>query len=137
MTGVRIPSDAISMSIIVKKSKIHGKGVFASKDFKKGKKVIIYHLKPLTQKEFRNLPEKEKHFTSKIGKTIYLFPSPERYVNHSCTPNTHPNSKEKCDVAIRDIKKGEEITTDYRKDNVPNLSMKCRCGSKSCKKIIT
>lgn len=36
---------------------------------------------------------------------------PERYVNHSETPNTKPVAKS--DVAIRKIKAGEEITSSY------------------------
>tara|TARA_Y100000310_G_scaffold97292_1_gene94947 strand:- start:767 stop:979 length:213 start_codon:yes stop_codon:yes gene_type:complete len=32
-------------------------------------------------------------------------------------PNTLPDLKNKCDVAIRDIKKGEEITTNATKDD--------------------
>ena len=38
--------------------------------------------------------------------------------------------------ANRDFKKGEEITGDYSKENIPNLNMKCNCGNRSCKKII-
>ena len=124
-------------SVVVKKSKIHSKGVFANRDFKKGEVVIKYNLKPLTRQEFDNLPESEKHFTSKEGDKYWLFSPPERYVNHSCEPNTNPNIKEKFDFAIRDIKKGEEILADYTKDNVPGLYMKCNCGSKKCKGIIT
>ena len=121
--------------VIVKKSKIHGRGVFANKDFKKGEIVIKYNLKKLTKEKFNNLSEKEKHYTSKENGEYLLFPSPERYVNHSCSPNTNPINK--CDIAIKDIKKGEEITTDYSKDNVPGLNMRCNCGNKDCKKIIT
>ena len=122
------------MEILIKDSRIHGKGVFANRDFKKGEIVLKYNLKPLTKEEFDNLSEKEKHYTSKENEKYFLFPSPERFVNHSCEANTNP--KNKCDVAIRDIKKGEEITTDYTKDNVPGLNMKCNCGSKNCKGLI-
>lgn len=124
--------------IIVKESKIHGKGVFANRDFKKGEVVIKYNLKPLTKEEFENLPEKEKHYTDFHDGSYWLFQIPERYVNHSCDANTKQviNQEIKCDVAIRDIKKGEEITADYSKENVPGLNMKCNCGSKNCKGII-
>ena len=120
--------------ILVKDSKISGKGVFANRDFKKGEVVVKYKLKPLTREEFDNLPESEKHYTSKEGDIYWLYSSPERFVNHSCEANTHPLNK--CDVAIRDIKKGEEITTDYRKDDISKLNMKCNCGSKNCLGVI-
>ncbi len=58
--------------------------------------------------------------------------SPERFVNHSCDANT--SVKNKCDIASRDIKKGEEITSDYSNQGVELF--KCCCGSKNCKKII-
>ncbi len=126
----------MSKDLIVKKSKIHGKGVFANRDFKKGEVVIKYNLKPLTKKEFENLPEKEKHYTDFKDGKYWLFQIPERFVNHSCEPNTNPDQIKRCDIAIRDIKKGEEITTDYRKDNIEGLNMRCKCGSKNCKGII-
>ena len=128
----------IEMSdIVVKESKIHGKGVFANRDFEKGEIVIRYKLKQLTRKEFEDLPKSEKHFTSFQEGKYWLFSTPERYVNHSCEPNVNPNFKEKHDFAIKDIKKGEEIVTDYTKDDVPGLNMGCNCGSKNCKRIIT
>ena len=121
--------------VLIKKSKIHEKGIFANRNFEKGEIVIKYNLKKLTKEEFENLSEKEKHYTSKKGKDYFLFLPPERHVNHSCDPNT--NSINKCDVAIKDIKKGEEVTGNYSKENVPGLKMECNCGSKNCRGIIT
>ncbi len=79
--------------------------------------MIKYNLKPLAKEEFDNLPEKEKNFTHTHWGVIYLYSSPERYVNHSSNPNTKQDLKNKCDIAIRDIKKAEEITTDATKDD--------------------
>ena len=107
--------------IIVKKSKIgqFDKGVFANRDFKKGEIVVRYkNLKPLIKEEFKNLSQNEKRFTHKHWGKIYLYPSPARYVNHSPKPNTVQNLKERYDIALRDLKKGEEITTDFTKDNI-------------------
>ncbi len=108
--------------IVIKKSNIrqfpNGKGVFANRDFKKGEAVIQYHLKPLTQEEWEKLPESEKEFTHYHWGQIYLYPEPERYVNHSDNPNTYQNLEKKEDVALWDIKKGEEITTDAHKDDI-------------------
>ena len=102
--------------VIISKGKLMGTGVFANRDFKKGEIVIKYHLQALTQEEFRNLPEKS--FTHTHWGQIYLYSEPERYVNHSSSPNTLPDLKNKCDVAVRDIRKGEEITTDATKDDI-------------------
>lgn len=122
--------------VLIKKSKIHGKGVFANRGFKKGEIVIQWKTQNLlTQKELEELPSKEKRYVSyfKDGKYI-LYGIPERYVNHSCATNT--KTKNGADVAVRTIKKGEEITANYLKEGVPHLNFKCQCGSKNCKKLI-
>ena len=59
---------------------------------------------------------------------------PECFVNHSCEANTY--SKDFCEIALRDINEGEEITADYTNDIPPNTKMNCNCGSDKCKKII-
>lgn len=104
-------------SVIIGKGNLAGKGVFANKYFKKGEVVIKYHLKPLTKREFFKLPKSEKMFTHTHWGMTYLYSIPERYVNHSSNPNTLPDLKNKCDVAIRDIKKGKKITTNALKDD--------------------
>ena len=108
--------------VSIRKSKIaqfgNGKGVFANRDFKKGEIVIKYHLRPLTRQEFDKLPQEEKNYTHKHRGVLYLYSSPERYVNHTSNPNTVQDLEMKCDVAKRGIKKGEEITTDATKDDI-------------------
>ena len=49
---------------------------------------------------------------------VYLYSEPERYVNHSETPNTYQDLKKQQDIALREIKKGEMITTNANKDDV-------------------
>jgi uncharacterized protein len=116
--------------IIVKKSKINKKGVFVLRDFKKGEAIFKWKPKKLTETEFAKINENEKHYTMKVGKGKYfLMQPPERFVNHSCNPNT--KVKNNCDVAIRNIKKGEEITSDYKSGGI--VIFKCKCGSKDCK----
>jgi len=119
--------------IIVKKSKITGQGIFAERNFKKGEVVLKWNPKPLKKSDIKNLSKKERTYVAIIDKKYYLMQPPERFVNHSCESNTKP--KDNCDVAIRDIKKGEEITSDYG-DMEGLEGFRCRCGSKSCKGII-
>lgn len=104
-------------NIIIGKGNLAEKGVYANRDFKKSEVVIKYNLKPLTEEEFENLPESEKMFTHRHWGTINLYSEPERYVNHSENPNTYQDLVKKCDIALRDIKKGEPITTDATKDD--------------------
>ncbi len=122
-------------NIIIKRSKIEGKGVFAGRDFRKGKIVIkwniSYQLKP---EEVKRLSEAEKRYIACIGKKCILMQSPAKYVNHSCDANTHASNF--CDVANRDIKKGEEITANYSETMENKEFMKCNCGSKNCREVI-
>jgi len=58
-------------------------------------------------------------------------------VNHSCNANCGLRGEITC-VAMRDIKKGEEITQDYGLlDDIENYSFDCKCGSPNCRKKIT
>lgn len=104
-------------NVIIGKGKLFGKGVFANKDFKRGEIVIKYNLVPLTNNEFSSLSKTDKKFVHNHKGKIYLYSSPERYVNHSSSPNTIQDLKNKCDIALKDINKGEEITTDSTKDD--------------------
>lgn len=124
----------IMADVIVKKSKIEGFGVFASRDFKKDEVILKWKYKKLTKEEVKSLPDKEKRYVTYIGGEYIYLQEPERYLNHSCDANTYP--KNFSDVARRDIKKGEEITTDYGEQAEPNFKMVCHCGSKKCRGVI-
>lgn len=113
-----------STDIIIGTGNLAGKGVYANKDFKADEIVIQYHLKPLTEEEYEKLPETEKMFTHSHWGVIQLYSEPERYVNHSDTPNTYQDLIKKCDIALRDIKKGEMITGDATKDDIAEITTK-------------
>jgi len=53
-------------------------------------------------------------------------------MNHSCDNNTHVENS--CDVAIRDIMAGEEITANYNDDG--GIEFQCMCGSKQCRGVV-
>ncbi len=54
-----------------------------------------------------------------------------RFVNHSCDSTSLPLGSV-CEVAIRDIQPGEQITSDYVTLNL-TTSMTCHCGSLKCR----
>lgn len=121
--------------IIVKDSKIHGKGVFALRDFKKGEIVIkwdISHI--LTPEQVEKLPKSEKDYVAFVDGIYIMMQSPAKYTNHLCDSNLYVDNF--CYVAKRDIKKGEELGEDYAEDETPRFRMDCNCGSKNCRKII-
>ena len=113
------------MDIVIKKSKISGKGVFAKRDFKKGEIILRWNPKILTKLEADKLTTKQKHYLYQEKNKYFLMQPPEKYVNHSCDANTV--AKNKSDIATRNIRKGEEVTSSYA-----NFSFECKCGSKNC-----
>mgnify|MGYP001561569113 CR=1 FL=1 len=92
------------MSLIIKKSNIEGKGAFAPRNFKKGELILKLNLShPLKNNEIKN--KKDDIYIGLINGRYYLIQPPERYVNHSCSPNVF--IKNSYYIAKRNIKKGE------------------------------
>lgn len=116
--------------LVVKDSKIEGKGSFADEEISKGSIVWEYkegYDRTMSQEEFSNLSDEDQAHYERIA---YLSPTsnlwvfspendPGNYVNH------HPEdynldtvvdlskSPEPMYVANRDIKKGEELMSNY------------------------
>jgi|SRR3989344_562324 len=121
--------------VVVKKSKIHGMGAFANRDFKSGEIVVKWNIShQLTAEEVEKLLKSEKRYVAFFKGKYILMQSPAKYVNHSCDANTHSDNF--CDVANRNIMKGEEITANYSETMALSESMKCSCGSKNCRAVI-
>lgn len=125
--------------IYIRNSNIEGKGVFAGEDIKKGENVqyfkgkkkfhIVENKKDSTSDRYTNWLGIEKN---KWIDVIY----PLQYTNHSCNPSSGIKGKVTI-VALRDIKKDEEITIDYSTTECDDLwEMKCNCGEKNCRKVI-
>lgn len=116
------------ISLIRRKSKIQGFGIFANKNIKKGEKFYKIPIDSVSSKPIKRLA-----FIRGIGwvnDTKVL-----NWVNHSCVPNTKFNVSESKSslVARRDISLGEEITCDYNKTEKGGEKVSCNCGSKKCK----
>jgi len=135
--------------IVVKNSNIHNKGVFAKKDIKKGTRVIEYVGKKITKKQAEEIIQKqyEKAEKNKKKGDNYIFElnkkydldgnvrwNPARFINHSCDPNCEVENIEGhiWIIAIKNIKKNEEITFNYGFDEKDYEDFPCRCGSKNC-----
>lgn len=122
------------VNIVVKKSFIQNQGVFAARNFKKGEVVLRWDLSHILKKEdILKLPLGEQKYVSFHEGKYILIQAPERYINHSCEANT--KAEHFCDIAMRDIKKGEEMTADYTQEgSILGESTPCLCGSKKCRK---
>ena len=125
------------MKVEVRNSKIQGRGVYATKDIKKGEVIIVWHPKKVINlEELEKLSEEERDHTHYIGGGKYfLMGEPERFVNHSCNPNSFIGPGYK-DIALKEIRKGEEITSDYSIGGTGGRRIKCSCGSNNCRKIL-
>ncbi len=115
----------------------NGKGVFARKDIRKGEGLLQIRGKRLTGKQLITPYDVDHAF--QIGKDRYLGPSGKMddYINHSCNPNTGVRTQkhQRILVAIKNIKKGKEITLDYS-TFADDEGWTCNCGSKLCRKKV-
>jgi hypothetical protein len=101
------------------KSAIHGIGVFAGERIAKGGKIWRFvegFDRCYTLKQFKKLPKPARDFLQNYGYRVdgeVLFTvDNDCHTNHSDTPNTY--LKAGYVIARRAIRKGEEITVDYR-----------------------
>ena len=127
-----------------KKSRIHGLGFFAIEDIQAGEVVAFKAGHLIDGKTLKQLGESIQHSELQIADDFYIAPvTPEEvkqsmiYINHSCEPNVVILGHI-ANVALRDIKKGEELTADYGISfNNPEFRMECNCQLSTCRKVIT
>lgn len=138
----------ISDYIEVRESEIHGTGIFAAMDIPKGAKVIEYVGARVTKKQAEKIADAQfEKGESGCEGHVYLFELNSRYdingnvewntakwINHSCDPNceTENDDDEIWIVALRDIKKGEELSYNYGYEFENYDEHLCRCGTPNC-----
>jgi SET domain-containing protein len=122
----------VGRDIVVRSSPIHGLGVYARRAYRAGEIVLRWDLaRIITREEFATLSAEERRYTHPLGENrILIVQPPERYVNHSCDNNTAVCDY--CDVAVRPIGAGEEITSDYSSDG-SGSNFTCSCGAPNCR----
>jgi SET domain-containing protein len=125
----------MSKFVEIKPSGIHGNGLFACRQFEAGEVVLRWDVSHLIPNEsLSSLSPDERKYTHPFDETrTLLVQSPERFVNHSCDNNTIV--KDFCDVAIKTIGLGDEITSNYGEDG-SGSQFSCSCRSKNCRQDI-
>jgi len=129
------------MKLVIKNSPISGKGSFAPHDIKSGTKILTFSGEPVNKEEInRRIEGGEERLDDPLQVNDDLFLDLNRrslLINHSCAPNFALRGKADL-IAIRDVKKGEEITYDYSATVGTNddWRMDCNCGTKDCRKRI-
>lgn len=136
--------------IRVRNSRIHGKGVFATRRIRKGTRIIEYVGERLTHEEadrrYEDHDVNDNHtFLFIVDRNTVIDAgvggNASRFINHSCDGNCE-SVIEKGRVfieAVRTIQPGEELGYDYEigrePDDPPNVDeiFACRCGSPKCR----
>jgi len=143
-------SEAAGPLIRVRRSKIHGSGVFALRAIARGARVMEYVGERVTHAEadrrYEHRPQNDAH--------TFLFTVDEhtvvdagvggneaRFINHSCRPNceTEVIGGRIWIQARRRIEAGEELSYDYcigrDADDPPDADQiyRCRCGAARCR----
>ena len=135
----------------VRRSPIHGRGVFAMKRIRKGDTILEYKGKQSSYKEALKRadsdPDDPSHtflFALENGTVIDagIDGNAARWVNHSCSPNCETYEDDAGHVFIkarRQILPGEELTYDYCLTVPGKLSKRerafyaCHCPSSKCR----
>ena len=102
----------------LKEIKGKGIGLIAGQLIKKGQ--VVWKHNPTVDIEIKKkeIPKEAKEFYDTyavdLGKDkVFLNTDNARFINHSNNPNTKSLGNKKDNIAVKDIKKGEEITIDY------------------------
>lgn len=130
----------------IHESRIEGDGIFAAQSIPRG--TIIYFLKigdvVIRPNEIPLLPQEEMDKIVKYGMQDesgnWLLGEGEEKLNHSCDANSLSLFVDDiyCDIAVRDISEGEEITADYSLfySTFP-YKIECKCNASNCRKHVT
>ena len=136
--------------VVVRQSKIHGRGVYAKRRIRKGTRIIEYvgdrisH--EVTDARYELKPEDDGHtFLFVVDDDICIDAgvggNAARYINHKCDANceTIIEDRRVFIEAIRTIEPGEELGYDYQltwesTDDPEELKLyACRCGAANCR----
>jgi SET domain-containing protein len=127
--------------VMVAESKIHGLGIFTTRDFTAGEIIlpiddsrVVDDAHPLRT----DSGEQSYHCDYLAGGKIVLMSSPERHINSCCDPNTYVKTINgiRHVTARRAISSGEEITYDYIIDCHGGVVWQCSCGRSRCRGTI-
>jgi hypothetical protein len=137
----------------VRRSGVHGKGVFALQDIAEGETLFEYVGEVISWDEAQ---DRHPHDPSDPNHTFYFHVNEDkvidalhggnssRWINHSCNPNCEADEEnDRIFIkALRNIKAGEELNYDYGliidEPYTPKLKAEypCWCGAPNCRKTL-
>ncbi len=124
-------------ALVVKASRINGKGSFAAVDLQARRKVGEFEGERISDCEARRrVGCGGRVMICEVGDGWSIDASrggnATAFINHSCAPNcfTRIMHGRLLFFALRDIRAGEELTIDYTPSQHPGLP--CQCGASNC-----
>lgn len=124
------------------KSSIHGTGTIAMQDISKNEVVVVYGGGIVSKENILQVRKEVGHLGIQVDNNFFLMPPDRKEVektgsmNHSCEPNVGFKGSVVL-IALRNIKKGEELVLDYAFCESYFDPFKCNCKSVGCRKMIT
>jgi uncharacterized membrane protein YecN with MAPEG domain len=119
-----------SFCVLNRPSSIHGLGMFAGRNYRKGEEIWVLKGRPV----IGSLSASDPNAVG-FAPNMWIDPEPPfECVNHSCEPNAAFGPTGEF-YALRAIAKGEEIAMDYSTTEAdPEWKMDCSCGAANCRK---
>ena len=123
--------------VVVLDAGAKGKGVFALRAFHQGEFIFRRrHGRVMRNRDLDRLSAEDRRHLCELDfdRSAVLLP-PGCYLNHSCDANAMRSGVKV--FAWRAIRRGEEITIDYRLNAFGNHRSRCLCGSRKCSGMVT
>lgn len=134
----------------VRRSAVHGLGVFAARRIRKGTRIVEYLGERVSHREadlrYERKSRRDSHtFLFVVDRGVVIDAGADgneaRFINHGCNPNCESVIDERRVFveAIRTIRPGEELSYDYAisrdRDDPPDIDAvyACRCSAESCR----
>ena len=121
-----------------RESPIHGIGLFATRRFAAGERVLRRNERTVTREAPLRADERWYHCDDLEGGRRVVLGYPERHLNHCCDPNAYIAQDDGVTyiVARREIAPGDEITNDYCMNSTGDDVWECACVSSRCRRSV-
>jgi SET domain-containing protein len=134
----------------VRRSRVHGLGVFATRRIRKGTRIVEYLGERISHREAdrryaTKSPNDNHTFLYIVDRGVVIDAGTDgndaRFINHGCDPNCESVTEDRRIYieAIETIQPGEELKYDYSigrdQDDPANIDeiYACRCGADDCR----
>jgi len=142
------PLGYLSPKAEARSSEIEGSGIFAKEHISTGEVILVFSGRLLSSQQLMEICDNSEstfertleRYTVQIEEDLFQLSvtnelEPAELINHSCEPNLGFRDQAML-VSMKDVQVGEELTFDYSLESTV-LTMKCLCGTKTCRGLIS